>query len=93
MALDMFMTANEHLLLMSNDDAYLLAKDTAEANAKNRTPDEALGDITDKIKTDSVPMEILLNERYSHIDNIKLVYDHFIEKMNSIRTHPLNSAS
>ena len=59
MVLDMFLTANEYLLLMNNQDIYELAKNTVQANMKGASLDSILGLLTERIEGESISFAIL----------------------------------
>ena len=90
-ALDLFLTSNDRLLLMSNDDAYMLAKRTAEANADGRNAAEALSEITETISTQSVTWEWLKSDAAKQIPNIDRLNDTFPRFRELIRAHRFNA--
>jgi death-on-curing protein len=96
MALDLFLAANGVFLLASNEDSYILAKQTAEANAEGRRPTETLLAITEKIKTESASLEWLnrldltvpgLNPDLPVM--IPRIRHHIVTRMEEIRAHHL----
>ena len=91
MALDMFLTANERILLMSNLDVYNLAKSTVEANSKLITPESLLQEITERIESESDDFEILLDpEIIEKVPNAPTIHAQLVQERDQIRTHPLN---
>lgn len=60
-ALDLFLGANQHLLTMSPDDVYQLAKKTATANQEGRNLDVVMAELTSQITDAAIPLSILEN--------------------------------
>jgi death on curing protein len=89
-ALDLFLIANEQLLLMNNIDAYHLAKRTAEANSEGRNPAAALREIAENISTQSVTLEWLRSDAANEVASILYLRTMLPHKMESVRSHPLN---
>lgn len=75
---------------MSNDDAYMLAKRTAEANAQGRNAIEALSEITETISSQSVTWEWLKSEAAKQIPNIDKLNERFPRFRDLIRANPFN---
>ena len=90
-ALDLFLTANGQLLLLNNEDAYVLAKRTAETNAAGRNTAEALSEITEMISTESVALEFLRSDACKGLGNVDKLAEKFAEKIAVVRNHPLNA--
>ena len=53
-ALDIFLAINLHILVMSADQIYEMAKDTASANQQGRAMDSVLQDLTQRIANATV---------------------------------------
>jgi death-on-curing protein len=59
LAVDSFLTANEIIVVVSNEDMYSLAKSAASANESGITPDSILATISEKLEEESVSIERL----------------------------------
>ena len=59
MALDLFLTANDHMLLLNNQDVYNLSKGTVEANQRGVPLDELMGNISIEIEDHCANFDIL----------------------------------
>jgi len=90
MALDLFLIANEVVLLINNADIYALAKDTAAGTAQGRRPQEVLANVTTRIKAESVPLEVLKKHSHARVDLIE-VCTHLENKGMKVRAHYLNT--
>ena len=90
MALDMFMTANHRCLLLSNEDVYEMAKDTAESNAKRISNEGVLARLASQIDDYAVLFELLKAEPYKNVSDIDFLYQHCLSEQEAICTHPLN---
>lgn len=66
-ALDLFLAVNQHLLAMSSDDVYVLAKSTATANLEGRDHDLVMRDLATQIEASIFDLEMfqapLIRER------------------------------
>jgi|SRR5579859_3311133 len=99
MALDLFLSANGVYLMTSNEDSYLLAKRTAEANAAGRSAVEALREINEKIEEESLSLEWMDGQLKSPSPrpDLREVLTNLTrlmkEKMQLIRDHPLNKSN
>jgi death-on-curing family protein len=63
-ALDIFLTINNKMLVMSQDDVYELAIKTAEANSLGKRPEEVLEDLTMVIASKSADFSIMRQEEF-----------------------------
>jgi death-on-curing protein len=90
MALDMFMTANHRCLLLSNEDVYEMAKDTAESNLKRASNEGILARLASKIDDNAVLFELLKAEPYRDVPGIDFLYQHCLREQEEICRHPLN---
>ena len=75
---------------MSNIDAYNLARRTAETNSDGRNPAEALGEIAEKISSQSVTFEWLRSDAANEVASILYLRTMLPYKMQSVRSHPYN---
>ena len=92
MALDLFMTANDHLLYIGGDDMYRLAKDTVEANMKGIKVDDLLAQLATRIESESMFFDLLLNEGVlKRFPKGAEMHAKMVSERDTIRLHPLNS--
>jgi death-on-curing protein len=63
--LDIFLALNGHLLTMTSEEIYALAKETAKANQKERAIDSVMEDLAEKISASTVNIKMFEN------DNVK----------------------
>jgi len=93
MALDMFLTANERCLLINNDDVYQLAKGTVMAHQQGIELDVLLRELTNRIETESIDFEILLDpDLAKQMPQLPRVHAAMEVVKEAIRSHPLNEA-
>jgi hypothetical protein len=59
---DLFLAANQHLLTMTSDEVYLLAKRTATANAEGRELESVMAELSSQISDASVSLELLSDD-------------------------------
>jgi death-on-curing family protein len=95
MALDMFMTVNDHCFLMSNGEAYEMAKRTATANLNRVHADDTLADIAVNVRTFSVSIEDLEPEKFVGVsaDTLRLLKNRTMNDARGIMQHPRNRAA
>jgi death-on-curing protein len=58
-ALDIFLTMNQHLLVMTSDEVYLLAKETVQANQQGIPLDDLMNSLSLKIKASMIDVSVL----------------------------------
>lgn len=63
--LDIFLALNGHLLTMTSEEIYALAKETAKANEQERDIDSVMKDLAEKISDSTVNIKMFEN------DNVK----------------------
>jgi death-on-curing family protein len=92
MALDMFMTANDHFLFINDNDMYQLSKDTVEANMKGIKADALLAQIATRIESESMPFGGLVTEEaLKQFPRGAELHAMIVSERDNIRLHPLNS--
>lgn len=92
---DDFLTANEIFLLISNEDMYELAKNTAAANENGIRPDVVHQTIRQKLEAESVSREHLeaFNAQNPGHETIARVIEKLPEWTARVRNHPMNADS
>jgi len=92
MAVDMFLTANEVILLMANRDVYELAKETVEANERGEALDAVLEGLVNRFSEESAPFDVFLEfVSTPEFARHRPVYERYKRDCDSIRSHPLNA--
>ena len=60
--LDLFLAINMHLLVMTSEEIYEMAKATATANQEGRSPDAVVADLAERIGRSTLDIEIFKDE-------------------------------
>lgn len=90
-ALDLFLSANHVVLLLSNEDIYQLAKDTAAGTENGHTAEQILENIHRHIYSSSASLDVLRTVSSTDIPMIDEICRSVELEANRVRNHPLNS--
>jgi death-on-curing family protein len=90
LAVDSFLTANEVILAMNNEEMYELAKAAASANESGITPDSILASIWEKLEERSVTVEQLRSFGSQNYPAIDRLLQRAPRMIGSVREHPRN---
>lgn len=90
LALDIFLVANGYCLILSNDDMYKLAEQTANYKQRGLSHDEALAEILRSIKENVVPFETIESES-KRTEKYVGLYERLIRMRDQIRSDPRNA--
>jgi death-on-curing family protein len=91
MAVDSFLTANEVFLLLSNEDMYELAKNTASANESGVTPNDILVAISAALETKSATLDAMRRLNRSEYPNAESLIPRLEKWRDRVRNHHLNT--
>ena len=64
LALDLFLFANQYLLVMSSPELYILAKNTAQANERGRSLDSVLNELAKQIEERIIHLDVLSDPHF-----------------------------
>ncbi len=90
-ALDHFLAANDLCLILDNNEAYMLAKNTASHNADNRSVDTVLQELAALIETDTIPIdEMSAMATEESREEVFVLYEEYRLLRDEVRAHALN---
>ena len=89
-AMDHFLTANDHFLLLTNDAMYKLAESTAVYKERGLSQDQSLAEITEAVQENVICMDVVRRALGPQEDFLEIVRN-FDETRDWIRDNPLVS--
>ena len=88
-ALDHFLAANSHVLLLSDSQMYVLAEMTATYKERGLSSDRAFAEIDETISPMIVPFKVL-NKEAKKYPALKMLYEWSLRIRRMVRRNPVN---